>query len=187
MCRLVLALPDGFALFEERSEPFFEVGRGANARVFKDRAFEVGVDACGCGGSKQSLGARETAGAGGDELLCNFVTACQELFSGNNFGNEAKLLCFWSENRATGEQESACALVTELARQKDRDDRGEKTDFDYGIAELGFRHGNGEIAKRGDAATAGEGVAIDGGDRWLRKTPDTAKHTRHATRVFLIF
>ena len=59
---------------------------------------------------------------------------------------------------AAGEQQIARAFVTDLPRQKDGNDRGQKTDFDFGVAEFRFGHGEREVAQRGDAAAAGERV-----------------------------
>ena len=93
-----------------------------------------------------------------------FVGALQELVGGNDFGDQAEFAGFVRVDDAAGEQKIARALFADLARKENGDDRGEEADFHFGVAEFRFGSGEGEIAERGDAAAAGVGGAVDGGD-----------------------
>ena len=108
-------------------------------------------------------------------------------FGGDDFGDEAEVHGDLCVDDAAGEEKIARALFADLARQKDGDDRGEEADFDFGVAEFRFGGGEGEIAERGDAAAAGVGGAVDGGDHRAREGPDAAEKFCDAAGVFLIF
>src|SRR6267142_2579574 len=81
---------------------------------------------------------------------------------------------------SAGEQKIASSFFSDLPRQKNGNDRGQKTDLYFRVSELCFRHSQREIAQRGDSAAARERGAVHGGDERLRKTPDAPEHFRHA-------
>jgi len=181
-----VVLPNGFALFEEAGEAFFEIGGGPDACVFKYCALEVGVEARGRCRNKEALGAGNAGGAGGDEDFCAFIDSGHETVGGNDFVDQSEVFELGGFNKASSEEEIASAFFADLAGQKDGNDGGKETDSDFGVAEFGFGHGDSEIAKCGETATSGEGVAIDGGDHGFRVAPEAAKEFGEAAGVFLI-
>src|SRR5262249_33482816 len=90
-------------------------------------------------------------------------------------------------DEAPGKQKIAGALVSDLARQKNGDDRRKKADFHFRVTELRLGHGNGEVAESCNAAAAGEGMTVHRGDERLWIAPDASEHSCHATRIFLVF
>src|ERR1700751_4281954 len=179
--------PDGFAFFQEGGEAFLEIGRAADAGIFEDGAFEVRVYASLFGGNEQAFGAAEAAGADFDQIVGKFVGASHQFVGGDNFADQPQLMCFPGVDFAAGEQKVAGALVADLASEKHGNDCREKANADFGVAEARLGNGESEIAKRGDATTAGERMAIDGRDQRAREAPDAPKEFGDTAGVFLVF
>src|SRR5215469_374530 len=74
-------------------------------------------------------------------------------------------------------------LVTYLPHQDRRNQRRYEADAHFGIAELRFRHGEGEVAHRRDTRSSGYGRAVHGGDSRFREIIETAEELRHAPRI----
>ena len=136
---------------------------------------------------EQPLGARQTAGAGGDEHRGQFVRACRQGLRWDDFVDQAQLLSLGSGQFASGEQEIASSFVPDLPGQEYGYQCRQKTDAHLGVTKRGVRRGQGEIAQRGDPAAARQRRSLHRGDQRLRKAPDAAKHFRHAPRILLIF
>src|SRR5581483_10242995 len=71
----VFAFPDGFALFEKRRQPFLEVRRTADSRVFEHRALQVGVDSRGFRRGQKSFRARHAARTRRHQHVAQFAPA----------------------------------------------------------------------------------------------------------------
>src|ERR1019366_8892318 len=72
------------------------------------------------------------------------------------------------------------------AQEKSRDDGRHESDPDLGVAKLGFRYGKREIAEQSESGAAGNGRAVDRGNRRLGKFIERTEQPDHGSRVFEI-
>jgi hypothetical protein len=70
-----------------------------------------------------------------------------------------------------------------LAQKKHRDDGRHKADANFGVAKLGLRHGQSEIAHGGEPRATCDGRAVYCGDGRQRKIVNAAKDAGHARGV----
>lgn len=89
-----VALPDGFALFEERGEALLEVGSAANTGTLEHGALQVMINASGGCGNQQMLGAGDATGAGGEQITGKFMSAGHKFLRGYNFVDQTQFLGF---------------------------------------------------------------------------------------------
>jgi len=66
--------------------------------------------------------------------------------------------------QSSGQKQVAGNLVSHLPHQHGRNDGGHKSDTHFGVAKLGLRHRQGEIAHCGESRAAGDGGPVHRGD-----------------------
>ena len=94
-----------------------------------------------------------------------------QFLGGYDFIHQAQLLGFLRFEDPAGKQQVAGTLFPNLPRQKNGNNGWQKTDLHFRVPKFCFRDREREIAKRRDAESAGECVAIYCGDQ-RRVTPD---------------
>src|SRR5215472_12053863 len=187
LCLFRLALPDGFALFQERSEALFEVWCATDARVLEDGPLEILVDAGRRRGGHQAFCTRKAPGARRNQYFGKLLGTGQQVLCWNNLVNQAELLCFVRFKNSPSKQEVAGLFLADLARKEHGNERREKTDAHFGIAKSGVRHSQRKIAQRRYSAATCKSGTINGGDERPWKAPDSPEHLGHAPRIFLVF
>src|SRR5208282_156632 len=180
------ARPLWFALFQERRDPFAEIGAFADAGIFTDGGFNLRIEFGARVIGEQALGTEKREWTALLQLRGEFAGPVKQLFRRNDFIDQAHLQGFRRVKDTAGKQQVASDFFADLAQQESRDDGGHESDPDLGVAKLGFRHGKREIAEQGETGAAGDGRSVDRGNRRFGKFIERTEQGDHGSRVFEI-
>ena len=135
---------------------------------------------------EQALGVGERHGTALHQLAGQFAGAVHQFFRRNDLVQEADAQRFFGVEDASGEQQVAGDFFADLPQQEGRDDGGHESDADFGVSELCFRNGKREIAEQGKPGPAGNGSAIDRGNRRLGEFVERPEKDDDGARVLEI-
>src|SRR6202158_5824609 len=186
MGSLSSARPLWFPLFEERLDPFAEIGALANAGIFADGGFNLRIEFRTRVIGQQALGIEKREWTVLRQLRREFAGTVEQLLRRNDFVNQAHFQGFPRVEDAAGKQEIAGDFFADLAQEKSRDDGGHESDPHFRVAKLCFRHGQREIAEQSKSGAAGDSRPVDRGNRWFGKFIERAEQANHGSRVFKI-
>src|SRR5450755_931673 len=88
------ARPLWFPLFEERLDPFAEIGALADARIFADGGFNLRIEFCTSLIGQQALGMKKRERTVLRQLCGEFTGTVEQLFRSNDFFDQAHLQRF---------------------------------------------------------------------------------------------
>src|SRR5258708_8378736 len=111
------------------------------------------IHSSGCSGRQEMLRARQAARTRCNEVVGELKGAFLQAIGGNHFRHHAKFLCFRCFDDASSQQEIARTLVSDLPREKHRNDCGQESDLHLGVSEFRLRRAQREVTERLNAAT----------------------------------
>src|SRR6266403_6352939 len=158
------ARPFWFALFKECLDPFAEISALTDASIFADGGLNLRIEFSACVIGQQAFGMKKRKRTVLRQLRGEFTGALDQFFRRDDFVDQAHFQGFWRVENAACEQEVASDFFADLPQQKSRDDGGHESNPDLGVAKLGFRYSEREIAEQRKPGTAGDGRAIYRGD-----------------------
>src|ERR1035441_3009810 len=150
------ARPLWLALLQERRDSFAEIGGLANSGIFADGGFNLRIEFGARVIGEQALGTEKRLRTALRQLRGEFAGTVKQLFRRNDFIDQAHLQGFRRVKDTAGKQQVAGDFFADLAQQESRDDGGHESDPDLGVAKLGFRHGEREIAEHGETGATGD-------------------------------
>src|SRR6202795_4780455 len=142
------ARPFWFALFEERLNPFAEIGALADAGIFADGGLNLRIEFRACVLRQQALGMEKRQRTVLRQLRGEFTGTVKQLLRRHDFADQAHPRGFRRVEDAAREQEVASDFFADLPQQKSRDDGGHESDPNLGVAKLGIWSGKREVAEQ---------------------------------------
>src|ERR1019366_3120125 len=98
------ARPLWFALFQERRDPFAEIGALADAGIFADGGFNLRIEFRTCVIGQQALGIEKRERTVLRQLGSEFAGTVEQLFRRNDFVDQAHPQGFWRVEDASRKQ-----------------------------------------------------------------------------------